>query len=130
MEVQVSVDSGVRAKQGPDKSSAGDDILRGPLPNQPDRGLERQGPRRTQDSHLVTTQALVHAAGADMEDTDTITHLPPSSGVHGMLTRAKAHTSADVLDPNLSLARPPFRNDDVFTVRPQHNMLLHNIIAN
>ena len=110
METQGVVEAGVRGRQAPDKTSAGDDIPRGPVTNPSERGHERQGHRRVQGTHTMTIQAQVHANGSDSDDPDAITQLPPASGVHSMVTRAKGRLSADGPDSNLSLARAPFRN--------------------
>jgi hypothetical protein len=110
MEEQGIIEAGVRGRQAPDKTSAGDDIPRGPVIHPPEREYERQGTRRTQGVHTVTTQAQIHVNGSDSDDPDAITQLPPVGGVHSMVTRAKGHMSADGPDPHLSLPREPFRD--------------------
>ena len=95
-----------RDRQGPDKTSAGDDKPRNPRDYPPELRSERRGTRRIPDPHMIITRAQVHAAAADVEDTETRVHLPPSSGVHGMDTRARSHTSAGVMEPDLSPVRP------------------------
>jgi hypothetical protein len=99
MSSREPAESGVRGKKDPGKSSAGDDLLRGPRTSA-DRNVGGQEPtRKLPDSHSMTTRAQIHTA-ARKEDMDSIisVSIPDEDGVPAMVRRSKTRTSADVLD--------------------------------
>ena len=99
----------VRGGKVPDKSSAGDDMPRGPQHSHShtdDEGEER-GVRISNGVHTLTTRAQVHGSN---EDTDSIVQLPMSNGVHTMTTRFKARTSTQDTDPRTN---PP-RHQEIY----------------
>ena len=79
-----------------DKSSAGDDMLRGPKSHSDDEVEEREN-RVPHGVHTLTTRAQIHVSASN-EDIHSIDKLPKSNGVHAMETRSKFRTSAEDTD--------------------------------
>ena len=110
MESREIAEAGVRGRDDPDKSSAGEDIPRGPqLPSDAEGG--ERGVRMSNGVHTRMTKAQIHTS---TEDTDSIHKLPMSNGAHAMTTRFKSRTSADDLDSRLF---PPRRQEIYMTLR-------------
>jgi hypothetical protein len=104
---ETQAESGVQGGIVPDKSPAGDDILRGPQSHAEDGGGEREV-RKSHGGRTLTTRAQVHSPDEDM---DSIHQLPPSSGVHAMTTRSKFRVPPDDMDSHIS---PPQRHEEFF----------------
>jgi len=102
MSSRETPEAGVRGEKVPNKSSAGDDILRGPQISDDEDGEEREV-RASNGIHTLTTRVQVHASN---QDTDSIIQPTMSNGVHAMATRSKFRTSTDDRD---SRAIPPRR---------------------
>ena len=101
-------EAGVRGMDDPDKSSAGDDIPRGPQSHSDAEG-GTDGVRKSNGVHTRVTKAQVHTS---TEDTDSILQFPMSNGVHTMTTRSKFRTSTEDVD-----SRPvPPRRTEIYNI--------------
>ena len=106
-------EAGVRGRDDPDKSSAGENIPRGPQLSSDAEGGDR-GVRMSNGVHTRITEAQIHTS---TEDTDSIHRLPMSNGVHVMTTRFKSRTSTDDRDSRLF---PP-RRQEIYIRLHSHN---------
>jgi hypothetical protein len=98
MDVQNRTEAGVRDKNKPDKTSAGDDLLRGPRKCPADLEVgKRLG--KTQGVNTVVTEAQIHAVAQG--GTDSVTPATMDSVARGMVTRSHAPAYTDEIDPSL-----------------------------